>query len=371
MTSSTQASAESPPAPSGGSGATVPEAVGPVAWPSSVDGASHAARLPALDNLRGIAALAVMLFHYSDSVAAAGTTPFGAPVPWGRYGVQLFFILSGYVILLTIRRARSAKDFVISRFARLYPAFWTGCVLTYSATLLFRPPGLPPGEALLNLPMFDIPHVRLIEGPYWTLRQELWFYVAMAGILALRRADMALRVVACIVVTSVCDLHFTRWFSLFLIGMVLFDSHGGFRRRHAVLLALCAIDILRRSLLKSNPDPMVAGWRYPMVVLVCTLMVAAATRVPWLSSRVLGFLGTISYPLYLLHHTIGQIIIDRAARAGLGGNSCVAVAVVCAIALASLVTYLVERPALRAIKKRLVARGPGGVQGGPAAPGRA
>lgn len=312
----------------------------------------EASRIPALDYLRGLAAVAVMLFHYNTFVDGAGMTPFAVPAPWGRFGVQLFFIISGYVILLTVRRARSAMDFTVSRFARLYPAFWAGCLLTYGATVLFRPPGIPLRDALLNLPMFDIPHVKLIEGAYWTLRQELWFYVAMAALLALRRADLALWAIAGIVATSVCDLHFTRWFSLFLIGMVLFDCHERFRPKHALFLTICAIDILRRSLLKEDPDPLVAGWRYPCVILLCTLLVLAATRLNWPSIRVLAFLGTISYPLYLLHATIGQIIIEHAHGAGLGSNLSVGITIACAVAMAGAVTFLIERPALRAIKAR-------------------
>lgn len=314
-------------------------------------------RIRALDCLRGLAAAAVMLFHYNNFVRDEGMSAFVLPVPWGHYGVQLFFIISGYVILLTVRRAATARAFVISRFARLYPAFWTACVVSFCILrYCLPPPSISLGDAILNLPMFDIPHTRLIDGAYWTLRQELWFYVVMAALLALRRADAALWVVGAIVVTSVFNLRFTRWFSLFLIGMVIFDSREAFRWKHGVLLFLCALDILRRSLWKKNTDPLLVGWEYPGVILVCALLVVAATRLrlPWMSGRVVVFMGSISYSLYLFHAPVGQAIIHHANRARLGTELSVGMAIVSAITLAGVVTTFVERPALRAIKERLL-----------------
>jgi len=85
-------------------------------------------RIEELDALRGLAAFAVMLYHYT-----AGEGPrlnraeLLVSVPWGHFGVQLFFVISGYVILMTVRRVRTAGEFAVSRFARLYPAFWVAC----------------------------------------------------------------------------------------------------------------------------------------------------------------------------------------------------------------------------------------------------
>src|SRR3954471_184909 len=81
-----------------------------------------AARIAELDALRGLAALGVALFHFSLLDPAAGP---GFAI--GASGVDLFFIISGFVILMTLERTRDWKDFLVGRFSRLYPAYWA-CV---------------------------------------------------------------------------------------------------------------------------------------------------------------------------------------------------------------------------------------------------
>lgn len=80
-------------------------------------------RLLELDGLRGLAALAVVVCHYSahcKSECAAIDWNFY----WGTYGAHLFFVISGFVIFMTIGRCKSAMDFVFSRVSRLYPTYW-------------------------------------------------------------------------------------------------------------------------------------------------------------------------------------------------------------------------------------------------------
>ena len=75
----------------------------------------NAARVVELDALRGLAALAVVAFHYTtlygELYGHSGPPPlsFG----FGNYGVHLFFLISGFVIFMTLERTRSAMDFVV------------------------------------------------------------------------------------------------------------------------------------------------------------------------------------------------------------------------------------------------------------------
>ena len=80
-------------------------------------------RFRELDGLRGIAALAVVFSHYAaqhNSHFPEDPPPFHG-FEWGAAGVQLFFIISGFVIFMSARRANRPSDFAISRAARLYP----------------------------------------------------------------------------------------------------------------------------------------------------------------------------------------------------------------------------------------------------------
>ena len=86
-------------------------------------------RINEIDFLRFVAALSVVLFHYSfrghaaDDLSVMPYPVLETVARYGYLGVDLFFLISGFVILMTASSG-SLKDFVISRAVRLYPAFW-------------------------------------------------------------------------------------------------------------------------------------------------------------------------------------------------------------------------------------------------------
>lgn len=129
-------------------------------------------RLRGLDGLRGIAALAVVAYHYND-----------IRVYYGLLGVELFFVISGFVILMTLERVGSVAEFALHRFARLYPAYWVsvavaGCFLLLTHQTTFE-------VVAINATMLQglINQTALID-PYWTLAYEVWFYIVMAALFA-------------------------------------------------------------------------------------------------------------------------------------------------------------------------------------------
>src|SRR5258708_16367150 len=87
----------------------------------------HSGRFEEIDVLRGLAAMCVVLSHYSTHcVGFFREAPFGLELHtvYGFYAVQLFFIISGFVISLTLEKSNSWRDFAFSRLSRLYPAYW-------------------------------------------------------------------------------------------------------------------------------------------------------------------------------------------------------------------------------------------------------
>ena len=84
--------------------------------------------MASLDALRSLAAVAVVVYHYTHAFDQSQYFP-GYPPAWfsfgaGRYGVQMFFVISGFVILMTIGRVKGVGDFAYARFSRLYPPYW-------------------------------------------------------------------------------------------------------------------------------------------------------------------------------------------------------------------------------------------------------
>jgi len=88
-------------------------------------------------------------------------------------------MVSGFVIFWTLNKTEKPLDFLVSRFSRLYPAYWLAVIVTFSAVYAFGLSGreISINNAIANILMFHeylkIPHV---DGVYWTLTVELTFY---------------------------------------------------------------------------------------------------------------------------------------------------------------------------------------------------
>src|SRR6476659_1785392 len=141
------------------------------------------ARFPELDLLRFLAACAVMLFHYTylgpqNHVWTASFPLLGQIFKYGYLGVDVFFILSGFVILLTAYE-KDAVGFTVARMVRLYPAYWICVTLTAVGTVVAGATHKPvtTSEYVANLTMVQsFLGIRDVSGVYWTLAVELQFY---------------------------------------------------------------------------------------------------------------------------------------------------------------------------------------------------
>lgn len=321
-------------------------------------------RLGELDALRGIAAFGVVIHHYLSRYA--DLYGHSSAFPWrfdgGRLGVHLFFMVSGFVILMTLERTRTASDFVVSRAARLYPAYWFAVLLTGSVLLLAPLPDTRLGldGLLINLTMFQRAFATAnVDEVYWTLSVELAFYFimltlwklgALKNIVALAAAWLTGEALWCLgvdlgwlgVVGSALKAPFLWNFAhLFVAGMLFHRLHQGERGWHLhALLAGCLA--LQGTI----------GWEtFPAALLFYAVFyLVAYDRLRALAVRPLLFLGTISYSLYLLHQNLGFEVIRAGYALGVHPALSVAVATVLAIVLATVATYAVERPALAAIR---------------------
>ena len=319
-----------------------------------------------VDGLRGAAAVVVLLMHYTTSydILVGHSSKMLLSVPYGGLGVHLFFMLSGFVILLSIDRSRRLADFCVSRFARLYPAYWTAALVTLLITYPARLPGheLSPGAIAANVTMLQgfLGYVH-IDPVYWTLQAELQFYVVVGLIVALRMRKHILPVFASLVLLDGINhfVKFTDWrglglwrfavylpadfLYLFLIGMTFYEMRSGFQWRHAVFLAISAgIATLHLS-----------PFKYAIVGGSAVLLwLATRDLIPIFANRVLVFLGVISYSLYLVHQFVGYAVITKCYSLGLNGNLAIVVAILVVVPLSIAICFLVERPANEWIKSR-------------------
>jgi len=330
-------------------------------------GGKDSSRLVEVDALRGLAALAVVLFHYTTrftQLFEANSLPTFS-FPDGHYGVNLFFIISGFVIFMTLEKTSRPMDFVVSRFSRLFPAYWVAILLTFTLTHLLDLPGklVDAATAFGNLIMihglFGIPHV---DGVYWTLEVELLFYCgmfllyrfqrlhlihhALLGLLALRLAYFGLEqgfgIDLSWTISRLLILKYIPWFALGISIHLATSRHGAGAWHQPALTAASAILTL---LIVDSPFLAALA-----TALGAAVFLAASGRALVLRHRILVWLGSISYPLYLLHENIGWSLQLRLGAQGIPADAIVLIALAASLALASALTRWVEQPAMRWIR---------------------
>lgn len=290
-----------------------------------------------VDLLRFIAAFGVLLFHYTfrgsapDGRSIVTFPEIGPLFKYGYLGVELFFIVSGFVVLLTALK-RTPREFVVSRATRLYPAYWSCVTLTFLAIVAFRDDRfvatLP--QYLVNLTMLqDFVKVPAIDGVYWTLTIELKFYLLIFALLLTGQIRHLQHYLAGWLVASIC-LDYSNGFNVlrfflfpgysyfFIAGatFLLLWMHGMSPYR-LLLLAICFVRAVQFAIadskiyaefLRADFDPAIIG------LVVSTFFVAFAVvatgRAASLGRPAFVAIGALTYPLYLLHQNIGFMLFN-------------------------------------------------------------
>src|SRR5947209_4540546 len=138
-------------------------------------------RISTLDSLRGIAALSVVIYHYTYRFRLKFGHDYSSiyDLKIGFYGVELFFIISGFVIFMTVEKCKNGADFAFKRFTRLYPTYWLCLFISFTFLYFFGISAQRPTftELLINLSMVQyLLHTKSVDGVYWSLLTELIFY---------------------------------------------------------------------------------------------------------------------------------------------------------------------------------------------------
>lgn len=317
-------------------------------------------RVLELDAMRGLAALSVVFYHYFYHYNNIYGHE-GLLVDWaqeGKYGVQLFFMISGYVIYWSLENVKSPIDFLVSRFSRLYPTFWFAAFFTFTIVWFCGLPGreVPVNQAILNSLMFhQYLWVNNIDGVYWTLTIELTFYFWIFTMFVLR------------------GLKYAEILFIPFIGVTLLESFGKtelsflynkfFMVGHIqyFLAGICMYKIINEK----------KCWHLILILFLClfTTYLYSGTKILAVTSffflafysavsagfsllrqRLFVFFGAISYPLYLLHQNIGFVIINAGYKYNVKPLYSIAMAVFISILLAYITMRFVERPSVLFIR---------------------
>lgn len=298
-------------------------------------------RIVFLDGLRGIAILLVVLYH-TYSKAWIKLVPFYAPthefplVKYGDLGVPLFFIISGFVIAMSLERCVNFSDFMFKRWLRLFPSMFIACALILLTASLFT--SRPLNEVRLIDTMSGLTFIsptfyellgfdqRMLEGGFWSLFVEVKFYV-VAGCLyflvgqkkmiyalvimflsytcydltkSIMNQDLALTVKT---ILDWLDYEYYGWFASGALFYRYFISREKLIFFAALFIALLAA---------RNWGGFMSGTMIAFAVIISTFACAmfSSKLQNMLSNKLLTFFGFISYPLYLIHEnaTISTIV---------------------------------------------------------------
>jgi peptidoglycan/LPS O-acetylase OafA/YrhL len=338
--------------------------------------------------LRLVAALMVAAYHWLGMDTAGAPfnswgqrpqTVFPSTATWAPYGwlgVEIFFIISGFVICMSCW-GKTLGDFFRSRITRLYPAYWAGVLLTFVVVSLTPAVVGPPtiADAVTNLTMLqDAVGAAKVDAVYWTLWYEMRFYLLFA--LVVWHGLTFRRVIAfCLIWTTAAaladagDLKILELVAMpdsayyFILGVGLYLIH---RFGHQLLTWLViganaalafhtavkrmehlAVDVVHQPL---------RAWVVGLVLASTTLLILSIARghLSWVSWRWVTYAGAMTYPFYLLHDRIGRAVIYWLYnRAGWSAYVVLPLTLAGILALSWLVHRLVEKPLSARLRQKL------------------
>lgn len=371
-----------------------------------VDEAAQASRgrveLPYLDGIRGLAALAVVVYHAylftgQTGEAKAELPGIGLVVGWGYLGVPVFIVLSGYVLMLPLLRDNELKfpggmrSFMIRRARRILPPYYAALVVSLGLIALVpvlqhdsstqwdsKVPVSIPDVVTHLLLVHDFAHdsVGKIDGPLWSVAVEWQIYFLMPLLVLLwRRCNGYVVVVAAAAITLFVSVPFHvltyahPWFiALFAMGMLSAQVTIGktFPPWQFTTAAVLILGVLTATWAGSSRFTTGRGWASEMlvgIVVAVSLAYLGKRSIDGkpgmlrsvLQTRPFVFAGTISYSVYLLHSPLlglaNLVLLPAALPISLHWTLMTFVAVPVSVSLCYLLFLLVERNFLNTRQK--------------------
>lgn len=309
-------------------------------------------RLPTLDALRGLAALSVMWFHFTKHmIPAIGT---GIVYTSGRYGwlgVEVFFVISGFVIPYAMHRVGYTIScygrFLLKRITRLDPPYLLSIVfiIAYQYVLTRRSSYQgPPFQISLPQVLCHFAYLNVIfgyewlNGVFWSLAIEFQYYLLIGLLFPLlfNKRARYLTLASLLILSFILhtDGFIFSYLGFFLLGFITLFYH---LKEMTLKHYLIGVLILSASL-------MFNASLVPALVGTAGALTIAFVR---LEFRALSFFGLISYSLYLLHWPLGWPILGLVESKTGSAYLALAIAVAVTIFAAFLYYLAIERPSQR------------------------
>ena len=346
-------------------------------------------RIDLLDAYRMIAIVWVAVFHFGYYWSAAGPgddiLPYGTALTWiplssvGVLGVSLFFMISGYVISITLQSTPNLQTFFVKRFARLWPSLIVCGTITYCVVSLIGPPELQRSlpEALISMFLVPPQHAGLVlgvdgwqwlDGAYWSLWVELKFYLVIGVLyfmfpkrwfeawLAFAAIAFFVSIENAIITSASIDmadgLLFGAHIPFFTIGMAASRYKNGKAGRLDAFSVIAVLLFVVFNLFSPNTtEPVTAALiiGHLMVLGLFAGFIWRPGALAWMEQTLVLRIGRASYSFYLLHQVVGiSLLVTIGSMAGwLGALIALPIVVAGLVYVSTLIFDHVEQPANR------------------------
>lgn len=315
-----------------------------------------------LQILRAFAALNVVLFHIIGTAESYG---FGTKIianleGWGANGVDVFFVISGFVMLYTqLENKRSVKDFLILRAIRIIPIYWlltiTVIFLYLALPFAFREIVVTTEWAFASLGF--VSNAIFGKNPIvylgWTLEWEMLFYLVFGASLWFRSWLVTLTVtIVTLLLFAIAASNFilVEFIAGLLIALLFkrfeINKFGKTSLAIGSILLLLSINDEVRLFIESRE----ILWGIPSA-----LIVYGGVSTTQINSSISKLLGDASYSIYLIQMLSIPVFYKLLSKIGLNVNTDI-LAIICLLATAiggTIMYMVIEKPITRFIKKRV------------------
>ena len=317
-----------------------------------------------LQILRAFAALNVVLFHTIGTATSYGyeTNFFSYLEGWGANGVDIFFVISGFVMLYTqLDNKRTVKDFLILRAIRIIPIYWlitfTIIIFYIVSPSVFRDLVITTEWALSSLGFMSnaIVGKSPIVDVGWTLELEMLFYIVFGLSLWFRSwmIKLSATFIALIVISFVVSNLLLEFLAGLLIA-ILFKCYG-FNRfsKESLILGGLLLSLSISEEVTALFESRVILWGLPSMFIVY-----GAVAAPQINSKLGKLLGDASYSIYLIQLVTISLFYKLIGVLGIElNNDFLALACLIATAIVGTVIHLfIEKPMTHLLRKRVYSK---------------
>jgi peptidoglycan/LPS O-acetylase OafA/YrhL len=293
-------------------------------------------KIGSINTLRFISAMMVIFYHFTFTFYHGDLSYVDIPLlrylsQYGYLGVDIFFIISGFVISLSAE-GRGAYGFFKSRIGRLYPVFWVSAIITtlflifgghliYSEISWYR---FLTNMTMIPTVLFDKTTLDFLDGSYWTLIVEMKFYFIIFLLLIFKqfkKIEYLAIPMSFVMLLSAIFLNIKVdsdliWIPNFIAGIVFYKIYKNGLNNWRIF-GICNVFIASLLFALNRLPYLSPGFGvifkpssvilYILISYIIFLLISL-NKIKIYNNKYINILGLLTYPVYLLHQQIARIM---------------------------------------------------------------